>query len=82
MIATEKVPAPLFHESQAIRAGEFVFLSGQLAADQDGLSPARGATALPLCDQLGRAADAPDHGKRAGHLPRGRNRSAARTAAF
>jgi reactive intermediate/imine deaminase len=37
VIATENAPVPLFHESQAIRAGELVFLSGQLAADQDGL---------------------------------------------
>lgn len=37
VIATDKAPAPLFHESQAVRAGEFLFLSGQLAADQDGL---------------------------------------------
>jgi len=36
-IATDEAPAPLFHESQAVRAGEIVFLSGQLAADSDGL---------------------------------------------
>lgn len=40
VIATDNAPAPLFHESQAVRAGEFVFLSGQLAADANGLVPA------------------------------------------
>ena len=34
----QRPPPPLFHESQAVRAGEIVFLSGQLAADQDGLA--------------------------------------------
>jgi enamine deaminase RidA (YjgF/YER057c/UK114 family) len=33
---------PLFHESQAVRAGEFLLLSGLLAADENGLvEPAR-----------------------------------------
>lgn len=37
VIRTAKAPAPLFHESQAVRAGELLFLSGQLAADADGV---------------------------------------------
>ena len=37
VIATDKAPGPIFHESQAVRAGDLVFLSGQLAADQTGL---------------------------------------------
>lgn len=37
VVKTSKAPAPLFHESQAIRAGELVFLSGLLAADAHGL---------------------------------------------
>ncbi len=37
VISTEKAPAPLFHELQAVRAGDIVFLSGQLAADANGL---------------------------------------------
>ena len=40
VIHTDKARAPLFHESQAIRAGEFVFLSSLLAADQNGIVPA------------------------------------------
>lgn len=37
VIATEAAAMPIFHESQAIRAGDIVFLSGLLAADKDGL---------------------------------------------
>jgi enamine deaminase RidA (YjgF/YER057c/UK114 family) len=40
VISTGAARPPLFHESQAIRAGEFLFLSGLLAADQDGIVPA------------------------------------------
>lgn len=39
VVSTSKAPAPIFHESQAIRAGELVFVSGQLAADGGGLVP-------------------------------------------
>jgi enamine deaminase RidA (YjgF/YER057c/UK114 family) len=37
VIRTDKAPSPLFHESQAVRAGELLFLSGQLATDENGL---------------------------------------------
>ena len=40
VISTDTARAPLFHESQAIRAGEFLFLSSLLAADQGGIVPA------------------------------------------
>ena len=40
VIHTDEAPAPLFHASQAVRAGEFLFLSGLLAADANGLVPA------------------------------------------
>ena len=39
VIRSGNAPAPIFHESQAIRAGEFVFLSNLLAADAGGLVP-------------------------------------------
>jgi reactive intermediate/imine deaminase len=37
VIATKSARSPLFHESQAVRAGDFLFLSGVLAADGNGL---------------------------------------------
>jgi enamine deaminase RidA (YjgF/YER057c/UK114 family) len=40
VIRTTKAPEPLFHESQAVRAGELLFFSGQLAANADGVVPA------------------------------------------
>jgi enamine deaminase RidA (YjgF/YER057c/UK114 family) len=40
VIHSDKARTPFFHESQAIRAGEFVFLSSLLAADQNGIVPA------------------------------------------
>lgn len=40
VISTSRAPAPLFHESQAVRAGEILFLSGLLAADERGIVPA------------------------------------------
>ncbi|MDZ4225183.1 MAG: Rid family hydrolase, partial [bacterium] len=33
MVQTDKAPKPIGPYSQAIRAGEFLFLSGQIAAD-------------------------------------------------
>jgi enamine deaminase RidA (YjgF/YER057c/UK114 family) len=36
-ISTKSARAPLFHEAQAIRAGDLLFLSGLMAADQNGL---------------------------------------------
>jgi enamine deaminase RidA (YjgF/YER057c/UK114 family) len=42
VIATERASRRLFHESQAVRAGNLLFLSGLLAADENGLvEPAR-----------------------------------------
>jgi enamine deaminase RidA (YjgF/YER057c/UK114 family) len=40
VIAPRDVPAPPFHESWAVRAGNLLFLSGLMAADHDGLVPA------------------------------------------
>ena len=40
VIATDNAPAPIFHESQAVRAGDIVFLSNQIAADHNGLAAA------------------------------------------
>jgi enamine deaminase RidA (YjgF/YER057c/UK114 family) len=37
VIHTDRAPEPIFHESQAVRAGDIVFLSSQVAADQNGL---------------------------------------------
>ena len=37
VIHTSRAPDPLFHEAQAVRAGEFLFVSSQLAADAGGL---------------------------------------------
>ncbi len=37
VITTERARKPVFHESQAVRAGDFLFLSGLMAADADGL---------------------------------------------
>ncbi len=37
VISTEAARHPIFHESQAVRAGEFLFLSGLMAADDNGL---------------------------------------------
>ncbi len=37
VIHTARAPDPLFHESQAVRAGDFLFVSNQLAADAGGL---------------------------------------------
>ena len=37
VISTPEARPPLFHESQAVRAGEFLFLSGLMAADDNGL---------------------------------------------
>ena len=39
VLARERSPRPLGHESQAVRVGPYVFLSGQLAADGEGLAP-------------------------------------------
>jgi len=39
VIRTNDAPAPLFHESQAVRAGEFLFLSTLMAADANGIVP-------------------------------------------
>jgi enamine deaminase RidA (YjgF/YER057c/UK114 family) len=38
-IETSDAPEPLTHEPQAIRAGDFLFLSGQMACDSRGLAP-------------------------------------------
>ena len=35
-IETSDAPEPIFHEPQAIKAGEFLFLSGQMAANENG----------------------------------------------
>ncbi len=37
IISTDAARAPIFHEPQAVRAGEFLFLSGLMAADENGL---------------------------------------------
>jgi reactive intermediate/imine deaminase len=37
VIATDTARKPIFHESQAVRAGELLFLSGLLAADANGV---------------------------------------------
>ncbi len=37
IISTKSARSPIFHESQAVRAGEFLFLSGLMAADENGL---------------------------------------------
>lgn len=37
VISTPHAPKPLFHESQAVRAGELLFLSGLMAADERGI---------------------------------------------
>jgi enamine deaminase RidA (YjgF/YER057c/UK114 family) len=37
VVSTGAARRPIFHESQAIRAGEFLFLSGLMAADESGL---------------------------------------------
>jgi len=40
VITTDKAPKPLGHESQAVRAGPYLFLSGQMATDyKNGLAP-------------------------------------------
>ncbi|WP_158812146.1 RidA family protein [Beijerinckia sp. L45] len=38
-IATPNAPAPFSHEPQAIKAGNFLFLSQQMACDENGLLP-------------------------------------------
>ena len=40
VIATKKARKPIFHEAQAVRAGDLLFLSGLMAADEGGLVPA------------------------------------------
>ena len=37
-IQTSDAPEPLTHEPQAIKAGDFLFLSGQMAADEKGVA--------------------------------------------
>lgn len=39
IIETKKAPRSPMHESQAVKAGELLFLSGQMAADESGLAP-------------------------------------------
>ena len=38
-IHTDKVPKPFGHEPQAVRVGDFLFFSGQMACDDEGLLP-------------------------------------------
>ncbi len=38
VIHTGRAPKPLTHESQAIKTGNLVFISGQMAADEEGLA--------------------------------------------
>ncbi|MCC7106756.1 MAG: hypothetical protein IT307_16595 [Chloroflexi bacterium] len=48
VVRTDLAPAPLGHYSQAVRAGNLLFLSGQLACDANGVAPeARVNPALP-----------------------------------
>lgn len=37
VVSTDRAPRPLFHQSQAVRAGDLLFLSGLLGADENGL---------------------------------------------
>jgi len=38
-VETTEAPGPLGHEPQAVRAGQLVFLSGQMAADESSVAP-------------------------------------------
>lgn len=47
-IVVDSIPPPLFHEPHAVKAGPYVFISGQMAADEGGLAAsARVNPALP-----------------------------------
>lgn len=37
VVSTDRAPRPLFHQAQAVRTGDLLFLSGLLAADESGL---------------------------------------------
>ena len=37
-IETSDAPEPIFHEPQAVKAGDFLFLSGQMACDKNGVA--------------------------------------------
>jgi enamine deaminase RidA (YjgF/YER057c/UK114 family) len=37
-VATDRAPAPIGHEPQAVKAGSFLFLSGQMACDDRGVA--------------------------------------------
>ncbi len=39
-VHTDKAPKPFSHEPQAVKAGDFLFLSQQIAADENGVLPA------------------------------------------
>jgi len=38
-IETSDAPEPVFHEPQAVKAGDFLFYSGQMACDEKGVAP-------------------------------------------
>ena len=39
-IVADAIPPPLFHEPHAVKAGPYLFISGQMAADGNGVVPA------------------------------------------